>query len=101
MTHAQERALERYGLTLSNKDMAQVVDDIQQNRGRLLARLATGCSVWALTVKGVHTKLVVSADLWGVVTFLPIDGSIGRTQSIDSPKGPIYRKGKRVYVRAA
>ena len=101
MTHAQERALERYSLTLSNKDMAQVVDDIQQNKGRLLVRLNNGNSAWALTVKGMQTKLIMSADLWCVCTFLPIDGVIPCDQSIDPPKGPIYRKGKRVYVRAA
>lgn len=69
--HAIERAWQRYGTRLKWKDLNQIVHAIQNNEGKLLSHSPGETSEWLLTYKDVEYRVVISADFWTVVTFLP------------------------------
>ena len=69
VTHAQARALERYGVTLDRWDISSIIDAVHKNEGVLVERYADGSSLWEILYKGVNMLPVLSADLWCICTF--------------------------------
>lgn len=68
-THAQARALERYGVHLDNWDISNIIHAIHKNEGTLVEHLPDGKSLWRLTYKGVEMLPLLTPDLWCVITF--------------------------------
>ena len=79
--HAQERALERFGLKLTRKDMDAVAATIEATLAgklepapaRKVAQQSQRVSVWKLEVKGVPVQVVYDESRQVPVTFLPYE----------------------------
>lgn len=92
--HAQKRALERYGLDLTMRDLVAITHAIQNNEGKLIEHYKdTGKSLWSLTYNDVPMRLVMSADLWKVITFVPLHRRSRKETFV------VYRKGRPEYIR--
>lgn len=92
--HSLKRAKERYGLDLVLDDLMKIAEDIQENRGTLIKIMPDKVTVWAIEVKGVLCKVVISADFHRVITFLP-----PYAFSIRDEKGRTVQPGKsRRYI---
>ncbi len=63
--------MDRYGLALDTVDLNDICRDIQENKGEFIEQNPDGNTLWWLDVKGVRCRLVISADFYDVVTFLP------------------------------
>lgn len=72
--HAIVRAKERYGLTLDKYDLQEIVHLIQNNHGKLIEHYKSdsGMSRWLLTYKDIPMCVLMSPDLYRVVTFPPL-----------------------------
>ena len=93
-SHAAVRAKERFGLDLSRCDLSEIVHAIQNNEGKLLERgLRGGCSAWELEYDGVKMRVIMSADLWFVVTVMPLYAPPKHRK-----RRQIWRKGQRIWV---
>lgn len=71
MNHAQSRALERYDLKLSFKDLHQMAKDIVLGRGVLLGRSPHGAERWLVKVRDRAVKLIYCPETCKVITILP------------------------------
>lgn len=105
LNHAMLRGAQRYGLTLTIEDLKAMTKAIQRNKGTLLARLENGKSAWLLPWKGQHIKLVMSPDLWKVVTLLPPHADLSTPKPVKAKrprrKREYWRNGKRYFAREA
>lgn len=95
--HPIDRAYTRYGLKLGGPDLRDIVFRIQNNEGRLVAMLRDKKTAWAIEVQGKLCKIVMSADFYTVLTFLPpaYDGP-----QPDKPRErafTFYKAGKKQY----
>jgi len=70
LTHAQARAIDRFGVHFDKYDMQNIAWHIQNNHGKLVEKLHDGLSSWRLTYKGVDMIVVMTKDLYGIATFL-------------------------------
>lgn len=105
LNHAMLRAEQRYGLILTIDDLKAITRAIQRNKGTLLARLKDGKSAWSLPWQGRVLKLVMSPDLWKVITLLPPDAVIDPDHKPKLKKRrkqkAFWRGGKRYFARKA
>lgn len=69
--HAIDRAASRYGLELKIGDLKRIAELIQTNHGSLVKIEADSRSIWWLTYRDTRLKLIMSPDLYHVITFLP------------------------------
>lgn len=67
LRHAKVRALERYGITVGNRTLAEMVQDIQQGRAEFLERQSLRVTLWR--VRGY--KVVYDRTRKTIVSFLP------------------------------
>lgn len=75
MGHAVKRAKERYGLDLTVADLKEITRRIWNNDGTVLEkhfRDTTGTSIWRLVYRDIPIRIIMSRDLYCVVTFLPL-----------------------------
>lgn len=99
ISHAIDRAYTRYGLKLDRHDLGATGAGIRRNEGKLIARLDEGKSVWEIEVKGVLCKIVMSADLYTIMTFLPAayDGPHDPSDRPRERAVSFYRAGKKLF----
>lgn len=69
--HAIRRARERYGLHLTQNDLAQLVRDIQEGRAWLTARQSNRVSHYDMMTRGLTVRVVYDHARHQIVTFLP------------------------------
>lgn len=70
--HAIARAKDRYGLDLTNKDLAKIARMIQTNQGALDKQYPDGKTQWFLTYNGVPVRLIISKDFYKIIAFIPL-----------------------------
>lgn len=99
LPHAIDRAYTRYGLKLDIRDLAALSAGIRRNEGALIERLHEGKSAWAIECKGIMCKIVMSADLYTVCTFLPraYDGTYDPSDKPRERTHQFYVGGKRCF----
>jgi len=66
------RALERYGVEFSEKDLIGIAKKIQRQEGVFLTRLSNTKSVWLIEWKGRIYRVGYGAGTKQVATFLPM-----------------------------
>lgn len=89
--HACARALERYGLKLTLADLVKITHRVQNNDcTTFISMEPSGATQWFLEYKGVKVRVLISADFYRVITFLPLHG--------DRPTRPRKRKRKKIYL---
>ena len=91
MTHAQQRAAERYGLDLSQDDLSAIRLAIGQGRALLLKRDGVK-ETYAVEAKGKCLRVVISRD-GTIITVLPIGSDKRFLARIDRTyRGNVRRK---------
>jgi hypothetical protein len=105
INHAMMRAQQRYGLTLTIEDLKAMTHAIHRNKGKLLARLPENKSAWALPWQGQTVKLIMSPDLWKILTILPpdaevVEGHVPKKRKRRKQRA-YFSKGKRYFAREA
>lgn len=74
--HAYERALERYGLSVTHTEAVSILHQINFCKNAWLHRKEpiSNREVWLVNYKGRNIKVVVSPTRDSIITFLPGDG---------------------------
>ncbi len=70
--HACERALERYGMTISALELQAIEERVALGEGMLLSRAPDGASVRVIRIQGELVTLAVAPN-GHIKTFLPKD----------------------------
>lgn len=70
--HAQRRALERYGLNLTNGDLDTIAGKIHKSEGTFLRQLSNTKTAWRVEWKGQFVIVGYSKKTKQIVTFLPL-----------------------------
>jgi len=78
--HAKQRAKERYGIDLSNADLAELRRQIREKKAVLIAKMAGGRTRHIVMLKGVAMIVVAHQD-GGIITALPRDHSSRKKKS--------------------
>jgi len=71
MTHAQERALERYNLHVYTEDFVAIQRQIRDGDAVKVGEQGTNTSVYKVMVQGIEALVVYNRRGKYVVTFLP------------------------------
>lgn len=72
VTHAVRRAWQRYGLAISYRDLANIIDRIENNHARLHEVQTPRVSVYVMNYRGIDDLPVVfDTKKKKVITFLP------------------------------
>lgn len=97
--HAITRAKDRYNLDLTLRDLIAVCKMIQQNAGEFIRKQDDGSTVWYLDYTGVRTRVVISADFYSVITFLPLHDKGEKYMARLRRKRVSKRRKKALYKR--
>jgi len=73
--HARHRAKQRYGLTLTGKDLGALAAQIRAQRARFLAKHSNTRSEWIVTHHGQPLRVIYSSSTKSIVTVLPREES--------------------------
>lgn len=68
--HAKKRAWERFGLSLNNDNINDIVKVIQKNEAKFIDRESLRVSRWLLDVSGVTVVAVYDKTRKTIITFL-------------------------------
>lgn len=94
-THAITRAAERYGLSLTERDLAAIRSNILVGNALLLSNNSDGCQVLAVIFNGVAMRLIYAPFTQSILTFLPKTAPLRkkRSQREKRPKR-VWRDGR-------
>lgn len=102
------RAHDRYGLKLVRADLRNICEMIQENKGEFIHQQENKNTLWWLDYNGTRVKVVISADFYSVITFLPPFTKSEKAAQRKARKKEkkrrvkaVYRQGKRVLGSAA
>lgn len=99
--HAITRAYDRYGLVLTADDLNTITQLIQSNHGELEWMNADQSMVWWITYKNTRLRLILTADFYTVITFLPPFMKKKRPKKKPRQiRRSIYSRGQKRYVIA-
>ncbi|MCX6760465.1 MAG: hypothetical protein NTW46_03965 [Candidatus Nealsonbacteria bacterium] len=71
--HAKRRADIRYGTTLSNQDLENIVRLSQQQKGVFKEKQSNRVSHWEVEYKGILFRAVYDRQRKKIITFLPLE----------------------------
>jgi hypothetical protein len=70
--HARRRALQRYGLCVSEAQIDQIVQMIKQQKARFVAKQSCRVSIWEIDWEGKKAKVVYDRSRETIASFLPM-----------------------------
>ncbi len=73
MSHAQERARERYGLNIYTADIRDIQDQIRDGRAVKVGLKGRITSIYQVVVQGIDAVVVYNRRTKLVITFLPLE----------------------------
>lgn len=94
-SHAIQRALERYGLDLQPRHLVKICHIVQNNGAKLDRQNSDGTTQWFLEYMEKPVRVLISADFWTVVTFLPLHN---RRKPKRVRKKRVYKAGRAMWV---
>lgn len=98
--HAIDRAMERYGLTLTQSDLDAILAELPK-AGLLQIVYDDGSRVWITRYRDNILRPVTNRDADAILTFLPLSGKLSKKRlSRDDdyrPPKERYRRGQRLY----
>ena len=68
--HTKLRAQQRYGLTINNETIKQMVRDIQQNKAAFLKRISSRVTKWRVKAKGQGIIVYYDSERQAIITCL-------------------------------
>lgn len=72
LSHAQHRALERYGVVLTHADVEDIVEQIKRADGAVfLERHAHGAQLWEVIFREMPMRLIFAPSIDAIMTFVP------------------------------
>lgn len=71
--HAKKRFMERYGLSVTTKDLGVMVSQIQNGQAEFIRRASTRVTIWDILFESKKMRVVYDRNTHNIVTVFPLN----------------------------